>query len=98
MARYIGTSGDDRFEGSGYAWDYADGGAGNDVMHGNDGNDTLKGGKHHDRLYGGGGHDILFGNEGRDVLDGGLAMTGWKAVQMQTPMYGICMVMALIRL
>jgi len=72
MARYIGTSGDDRFEGSGYAWDYADGGAGNDVMHGNDGNDTLKGGKHHDRLYGGGGHDILFGNEGRDVLDGGL--------------------------
>ena len=71
MARYIGTSGDDRFEGTGYAWDYADGGDGNDVMHGNDGNDTLKGGKHHDRLYGGKGNDMLKGNGGNDWLVGG---------------------------
>ena len=71
MARYIGTSGDDRFEGTGYAWDYADGGAGNDVMHGNDGNDTLKGGKNHDRLYGGKGNDMLKGNGGNDWLVGG---------------------------
>ena len=83
MARYIGTSGDDRFEGTGYAWDYADGGAGNDVMHGHDGNDTLKGGRHHDRLYGGDGDDLLIGGEGTDLLTGGDGADHFMLVQQR---------------
>lgn len=44
MARYIGTSGDDRFEGFSYAWDYADGGDGDDIIDGGEGTDLLTGG------------------------------------------------------
>lgn len=50
--------------------DFADGGAGNDVIYGLGGNDHLIGGDGHDTLYGGDGGDRLQG-EGGDALIGG---------------------------
>ena len=79
VGAWTGSFSNDTFIGSNLG-DWADGGAGNDVIEalagddyllGWDGADTITGGDGHDVLLGGGGADRLLGGSGDDLLDGG---------------------------
>ena len=61
MARYNGTSGADRINGSALA----------DLIYGRDGNDVLNGNRGFDRIWGENGNDVLNGGAGNDSLAGG---------------------------
>lgn len=79
-ATVIGTSGNDRIEGSPDRGQVIYGGAGNDfiwsnreddTVFGGAGNDYIDGYHGHDRLYGGAGEDTIDGGKGHDVIHGG---------------------------
>ncbi len=68
--RFLGRSGDDRFDNRTDIPVSAFGGDGNDVLVGGDGDDILSGGVGNDVIEGGRGDDELSGGDGRDVLSG----------------------------
>ena len=70
--RFLGRSGDDRFDNRTDIPVAAFGGDGNDVLVGGDGDDILSGGVGNDVIEGGRGDDELNGGDGRDVLSGNL--------------------------
>ncbi|PNW53894.1 UNVERIFIED_CONTAM: hypothetical protein BEN50_09530 [Euhalothece sp. KZN 001] len=80
MARLVGTSGNDNFQGTeenddlfgGSIGDINEERTGDDLLNGLGGDDTLRGGDGDDGLLGGDGSDNLFGEIGDDTLDGGL--------------------------
>ncbi|WP_343347804.1 calcium-binding protein [Sphingomicrobium sp. XHP0239] len=68
--RVLGEEGDDTITLIG-GNNYADGGAGDDLIVGGSGLDQIFGGSGNDDLSGGGGNDRLDGQDGTDILNGG---------------------------
>jgi Ca2+-binding RTX toxin-like protein len=79
MAFFIGTLGNDTFQGGAAndimvgltGNDFLQGGAGDDSIRGDAGDDTLVGEAGNDTLMGGDGNDLLSGREGNDRMIGG---------------------------
>jgi Ca2+-binding RTX toxin-like protein len=68
---FIGTAGEDVWQGSNVFADRIYGGASADTLSGLGGDDLINGDAGDDHLYGGAGNDRLFGGTGNDFLDGG---------------------------
>lgn len=73
-ATFVGTAGDDFFNGTPLENDVIIGRGGDDVLGGQCGNDVICGGSGNDRLFGDEDDDILFGQLGDDILEGGTGL------------------------